>query len=136
MFSEIQKEADVAEEMPPTKKPRPKGLFQSLTVFFAVLLLIAYFGAPYFEATNSTRQAILVVGIALIAIFMRRAIQSRKPLWRSMTVVSALLMVGAYFYERSVGASEEVLQATMLVGAVAIVIYLRRAMISLYGDKQ
>ena len=107
-----------------------------MTVFFALLLLIAYFGAPYFEATNSTRQAILVVGIALIAIFMRRGVQSRKPLWRSMTVVSAILMVGAYFYERSVGASNEVLHAIMLVGTVAIVIYLRRAMINLYGDKQ
>ena len=126
----------MAEEVPPIKKPRQKGLFQSMTVFFALLLLIAYFGAPYFEATDSTRQAILVVGIALIAIFMRRGIQSKKPMWRSMTVVSAILMLGAYFYERSVGASNEVLTAIMLVGGVAIVIYLRRAMINVYGDKQ
>ena len=126
----------MAVESPPPKSPRSKGLFQSLTVFFAILLPLAYFGAPYFEASESTRQAILVVGIALIAIFMRRAIRSKKPLWRSMTVVSALLMLGAYFYERHVGASQDVLQAIMLVGGVLIVIYLRRALINVYGDRQ
>src|SRR5262249_40892792 len=78
-------------------KTRSKSLFQSMTVFSALLMLMAYGGARYAEAPPKCLQSILVVGTALIAIFMRRSLRTRKPLWRSMTLWSSLGMLAAYF---------------------------------------
>jgi hypothetical protein len=109
-----------------------------MTVFSATLTVLAYFWVRHFGTAlgdpESLAQAVAVVGIALTAIFLRRAIRTSKPLYRSMTVVSAVLMAGAYFLARSAGATDAVLEVIFVAGLLAIVIYLRRAMIGVYGD--
>jgi 4-hydroxybenzoate polyprenyltransferase len=125
----------VADQTTVVKKKRSKTLFQSMTVFSALLMLIAYAGARAEDAPQDCLQSILVLGTAAIAIFLRRSIKTPKPLWRSMTLWSSLGMVGAYaaaLYEKVTPAIRDWI---FIVGAVIIAIYLRRAIINMYGDK-
>jgi small neutral amino acid transporter SnatA (MarC family) len=151
------------ETVPSAAKRRRKLLFQTTTFRVAVLMVLAYLGAKVFEAPAEVTQAIVVVGVALIAISMRWALaqhqrevlrlrealeQARqgieprpaepprhtKPLYRSMTVLCALLTAAAYFVARHYGAPDVVTNTIALVGITASAIYLRRAMIEIWDE--
>ncbi len=131
----------------------PKSLYQSSTVAMVILTVLIYGGARFFDAPQEVLEKILVVGVALIAIFMRRAIRrifsdfqktgesgkkiANKPLYRSMTVISSILTVIAYFvadHLKPPSSPEEVKEAILLIGICAIIIYMRRAMIAIFRD--
>jgi cation transport ATPase len=126
----------VAESTKPAPKQRSKTLFQSMTVFSSLVTLMAYGGARFEDAPAECTQSILVLGTALMSIFLRRAIKTPKPLWRSMTVWSSLGMVGAYAWALYDKVAPGARDWIFIVGVVLIVIYMRRAIINMYGDKQ
>jgi hypothetical protein len=125
----------VEEQTPGPVKKRSKSLFQSMTVFSALLMLMAYFGADYAEASTDAKQTILAAGISAVSIFMRRGIGG-KPMWRSMTVISTLLMAAAYAYARWVDAPPKVTEWILVVGTVLIIIYMRRAVLSVFRERR
>ena len=67
--------------------------------------------------------------------FLRRAIPGPKPIYRSMTVASAVLMVAAYFVAENQGVSPMLEQLIITLGVLAMVVYLRRALVNIYGDR-
>lgn len=148
-----------------TAAKRPgRPLSKTMTVRSTLAMAAAYLVAKFVEVPVEVTDAILVIGIAVIAISLRRALawQDRemlrlleeleearsgqrmrlselprkpKPLYRSMTVICALLMVGVYFVARLYyGVPEGVTQAIILVGVTAIAIYIRRAMIEIWDE--
>lgn len=145
----------MSETAPAPKKK--KSLFRSMTVYSTVLWVGAYFAAKnYYHFNNEepnpdVMEGIMLIGIAAIAIFMRRGLISMmdspmpgeteetqrripKPIYRSMTVLCAILMVvawcGAKFYFSDF---EEVGQGVIVVGVAAICVFMRRGILNALG---
>jgi hypothetical protein len=132
--------------------PRPKkSLFSSMTVYSTILWMGAYFAATWLKLSEDVMEGIMIVGIATIAIFMRKGListldtpmegetaESRrkisKPIYRSMTVFCALAMVvswcAAKFYLQT---SEDINHGVIIVGVAAILIFMRRGILNALG---
>lgn len=138
--------------------PQPKkSLFRSMTFYSAVLFVVGYFAAKQYNASPIVMEGIILIGIASMAIFMRRGLISMldtpmpgetealrekiapKPLYRSMTVLSAILLVAGwglskyYFHinpDTDEATAQNVTQGIFVVGVAAIVVFLRRGILN------
>lgn len=153
----LKKEGLKMSDTAPAPQRKKKSLFRSMTVYSTILWVGAYFAAKNYYRLNDLEpnpdvmEGIMLIGIAAIAIFMRRGLISMmdspmpgeteetrqrmpKPIYRSMTVLSAILMVvawcGAKFYFADF---EEIGQGVLVVGVAAICIFMRRGILNALG---
>jgi hypothetical protein len=157
-------ESKASQQAASTVARRAATLSKTMTFRIAVAMVAAYLAAKLFEAPAEVAQAIVVVGLAAIAISMRHALvllqrevqrlrglaaharpgdsgppppeprHTSRPMYRSMTVLWSLLTVASFFIARHFGAPDGVTNAIVLAGAATIAIYLRRAMVEIWDE--
>lgn len=122
-----------------------KPIYRSRTVFSAILLVIGYFTAKSLEAGDQWVQGIIIVGIALIAIFMRsglislmdtpmedmdgRRLRPAKSIFASKTVLVTAAVVAGFFVARRLELPGKYIEGGMVVGIALIAIFMRAGMI-------
>lgn len=118
----------------------PKPIIRSMTVWSSILTALSYAGVEISDLQTIQKvdfqKIILIVGVALISIFLRRAIPGEKSLWRSRTVWSALFMVIGYLVSRQMEQPPGVTGGIVMLGMLGIVFFMRSALANLYGDPE
>jgi hypothetical protein len=137
---------------------RYKPIYRSMTVASALLMVAAFGAATFVQASPEITHGILVIGLAAVAVYLRRGLievfdevqrlrsaaaqpgaevpRRRRPkrLMDSWTVRSATLMVAAYFIARAMEAPPYWITGIQVVGVASIALFLRRAMIEIFRD--
>jgi hypothetical protein len=143
------------QDQPGARSAPKKSILGSNTTHMAFLTAASYLGARHFKASEDVQEGIALVGIAMTVIFLRRSLihlfdtapafeseadreRIPKPLYRSMTVISAILMVvgwmaAKFYYNDPMVGNVQASTGVLVIGAFAVAIFLRRGILHAMG---